>query len=331
MKALKAKGVRFDVIVAHPGWGEALFVKDVFPTTPLLAYFEFFYSATGADVGFDPEFSQKPADGERLRVRNMLHLSALNSCDAGLTPTLWQHSRLPPEYRSRVAVVHEGVDTDIVKPEPNAIFKWRGQSFSAGDPVVTYVARNLEPYRGFHILMRSLPKLLASHPTAQVLIIGGGGVSYGAASRHPDGWQGELTDELGRAGTPIDAKRVHFLGRVPYRDYLRVLQVSAAHVYLSYPFVLSWSMLEAMAAGCVVIGSATKPVMEVLSDRVNGRLFDFFRQDQLVQTVLEVLNHPDRNRALRDAARATIVQKFDLQRRCLPAALALVRSLVNGR
>lgn len=147
MRALRAKGVCFDVIVAHPGWGEALFVKDVFPTTPLLAYFEFFYSATGADVGFDPEFSKNATDGERLRVRNLLHLSALNSCDAGLTPTRWQHSRLPREYQNRVAVVHEGVDTDSVKPEPNAVFEWRGQSFRAGDPIVTYVARNLESRR----------------------------------------------------------------------------------------------------------------------------------------------------------------------------------------
>ena len=232
LQQIKDKGIGFDVIVAHPGWGEAMFVKDLFPATPLLAYFEFFYSATGADVGFDPEFPSGPERALRLRVRNMPHLAALNACDAGFTPTRWQHSRLPGEYRGRVAVVHEGVDTDAIRPDAAARFEWQGRVFEAGQPVVTYVARNLEPYRGFHVFMRALPALLAAEPLAQVIVVGGDEVSYGTACPHPEGWRAALTGELARAGTPLDTSRVHFVGKLPYAEYLKVLQVSAAHVYL---------------------------------------------------------------------------------------------------
>ena len=329
LQQIKDKGVGFDVIVAHPGWGEALFVKDLFPTTPLLAYFEFFYAATGADVGFDPEFPTGPESALRLRVRNMTHLAALNACDAGLTPTRWQHSRLPREYLGRVAVVHEGVDTDAVRPDAAARFEWQGRVFEPGQPVVTYVARNLEPYRGFHVFMRALPALLAAEPQAQVLVVGGDEVSYGMTSKHPDGWRAALTEELAQAGTPLDTSRVHFLGRLPHAEYLKVLQVSAAHVYLTYPFVLSWSMLEAMAAGCLVIGSDTAPVSEVIADGQNGRLVGFFDRDALVAAVVSALRDPARGRVLREAARATIVQRYDLKR-CLPAALRLIGSLASA-
>jgi glycosyltransferase involved in cell wall biosynthesis len=329
LSRMKDSGVSLDVIVAHPSWGEALFVKDVLPQTPLLAYFEFFYSASGADVGFDPEFPDRPEDGPRLRMRNMVHLSALSACDAGFTPTQWQHSRLPPEYWSRVAIVHEGLATEVVAPAPDARFEWGGRRFATGEPIVTYVARNLEPYRGFHVFMRALPDLLSRHPGVQVLIVGGDQVSYGTPARHREGWKAQLMDELSRNGTPLDPQRVHFLGKLSHGDYLRVLQVSAAHVYLTYPFVLSWSMLEAMAAGCVVVGSDTAPVTEVLTDRVNSRLVDFFDRDALVSVILEVLSDPQRNRPLRDAARATIVDRFDLSRRCLPAGLALIRAAAD--
>ena len=330
LQQIKDQGVGFDVIVAHPGWGEAMFVKDLFPATPLLAYFEFFYAATGADVGFDPEFPTGPEGALRLRVRNMTHLAALNACDAGFTPTRWQHSRLPREYLGRVAVVHEGVDTETVRPDAAARFEWQGRVFEAGQPVVTYVARNLEPYRGFHMLLRALPALLAAEPHARVLIVGGEHNSYGLRCPHPGGWRAALTEELARAGTPLDTGRVHFVGRLPHAEYLKVLQVSAVHVYLTYPFVLSWSMLEAMAAGCLVVASGTAPVAEVITDGENGRLVDFFDRDALVASVASALRDPARGQALRAAARATVVQRFD-RKRCLPAALGLIHALASAQ
>jgi len=330
LQQIRDKGIAFDVIVAHPGWGEAMFVKDVFPATPLLTYFEFFYAAAGADVGFDPEFPTGPESAQRLRVRNLPHLAALNACDAGLTPTRWQQSMLPREYRGRVAVAHEGIDTDAVRPDPNARFEWQGRVFEAGQPLVTYVARNLEPYRGIHSFLRALPALLAAAPDAQVIVVGGDDVSYGMAAPHPQGWRAALTDELARAGTPLDTTRVHFTGRLPYAEYLKVLQVSAAHVYLTYPFVLSWSMLEAMAAGALVIGSATAPVQEVIVDGENGRLVDFFDRQALVARIVEALRDPARERALRKAARATIVQRYELKR-CVAATLKLIQALAAPR
>ena len=221
------------------------------------------------------------------------------------------------------------MDTDLVRPAADASLEWGGRRFSAGDPIVTYVARNLEPYRGFHVFVRALADLLSRHPGVQVLIVGGNEVSYGTPAPHREGWKAQLMDELSRNGTPLDAQRVHFLGKLSHGDYLRVLQVSAAHVYLTYPFVLSWSMLEAMAAGCAVVGSNTAPVTEVLTDRVNGRLVDFFDREHLVSVVLEVLGNPQRNRALREAARATVVERFDLRRQCLPAGLALIRATAD--
>ena len=330
LRQVAERGVAFDVIVAHPGWGEAMFVKDVCPGTPLLSYFEFFYAAEGADVGFDPEFPATPDDAPRLRVRNMPHLSALHACDAGFTPTRWQHARLPREFQSRVAVVHEGVDTDAVRPDPAARLEWNGEVFAAGQPIVTYVARNLEPMRGIHVFLRALPALLAAVPEARVLVVGGDEVSYGAPCPHPAGWRAALTGELARAGTPLDAGRVHFLGQLPYAQYLTLLQVSAVHVYLTWPFVLSWSMLEAMAAGCLVVAGATAPVTEVIVDGQNGRLVDFHDRDALVAAIASALRDPARGRALREAARLTVVGRYDLRRRALPAALGLIRSLVRA-
>jgi glycosyltransferase involved in cell wall biosynthesis len=327
LRQMKDKGLAFDVIVAHPGWGEAMFVKDVFPTTPLLTYFEFFYSAAGADVGFDPEFPAAPDDALRLRVRNAMHLSALNACDAGITPTRWQHAQFPKEYQARIAVVHEGVATDAIKPDATARFAWKGRVFTAGEPIVTYVARNLEPYRGFHVFMRALPALLAAEPHAQVIVVGGDEVSYGAPSSHAQGWRAALLDELARAGTPLDLARVHFVGKLAHAGYVKALQVSAAHVYLTVPFVLSWSMLEAMSAGCLLVASRTAPVTEVIVDGENGRLVDFFDRAALVAAIVSALRDPARGRAMREAARATAVQRFDLRTRCLPAALKLIRSL----
>ena len=326
LQQLRDKGVAFDVIVAHPGWGEAMFVKDVFAATPLLTYFEFFYAASGADVGFDPEFPTGPESAQRLRVRNLPHLGALNACDAGFTPTRWQHGRLPREYQGRVAVVHEGIDTHAVRPDPAARFEWQGRVFAAGQPVVTYVARNLEPYRGIHVFLRALPALLAAVPHARVLVVGGDDVSYGLPAPHPDGWRAALAQELAAAGTPLDASRVHFVGKLPHAEYVKVLQVSAAHVYLTYPFVLSWSMLEAMSAGALVIGSATPPVQEVIVDGENGRLVDFFDRGALVAALSAALREPARERPLREAARATVVQRYDL-RRCVPPALKLIQAL----
>jgi glycosyltransferase involved in cell wall biosynthesis len=198
-----------------------------------------------------------------------------------------------------------------------------GVTLSAGDEVVTYVARNLEPYRGFHVFMRALPGLLRARPRARVLIVGGDQVSYGSKPADGETWRARMLAEV---GGQIDAGRVHFLGRLPYESYLRLLQVSAVHAYLTYPFVLSWSMLEAMAAGCMVVGSRTAPVEEVIKHGENGWLVDFFDHRQLAEALAGALEERSRLDGIRQAARRTVVERFDLTTVCLPRQLEILQA-----
>jgi len=308
---LKRQGFRPDVIFAHIGWGEALFLKDIFPEARILLYCEFFYGARKADVGFDPEFPLNAEKILRLRVMNAPLLMSLDASDWGMAPTRWQQRQFPAAYANRMSVIHDGINTDVVSPGE------RGD-----EELITYVARNLEPYRGFHVFMRAIPEIQKRRPKARIVIVGGDEVSY--SPRLPPGqtYRQHLLREIeGKA----DLSRVHFTGKIPYADYLALLRRSSVHVYLTYPFVLSWSLLEAMSAGCLVVGSRTPPVEEVMRDGENGLLTDFFSTEQLAARVDAAL-YMD-SRPLREAARKTVVERFDLKRVCLPAQLELVARL----
>ncbi len=323
-RELKARGFVPDLICAHPGWGETMFIKDIYPTAKLLVYCEFFYRAEGSDMGFDPEF---PADLDSLlkvRIRNSTQLQALYACDAGISPTAWQRDQYPKEYIPRIHVQHDGIDTGMVCPHPEArlsLGEGRGE-LTAQDEVITYVARNLEPYRGFHSFMRAIPRIQRLRPNAHIVIIGGNEVSYGR--RLPEG---KTYADLYRTEVDFDPSRVHFLNRVPYPTYLAALRVSSAHVYLTYPFVLSWSCLEAMAAGCALIASRTAPVREVVEDGVTGLLVDFFAPDEIAERVADVLANPEDHREMRRNARALIRERFDLHTVALPAQKKILESL----
>lgn len=326
-ETLKRRGFTPDLIVGHNGWGEILYVKDVWPSVPLLGYFEFFYHFMGSDVGFDPEFPAAPSDAMRLRTRNAINLLGLDAADWGQTPTEWQRTQYPRRYWSRLSIIHEGVDTGVVRPERTArVWLQGGLSLSRDDEVITYCARDLEPYRGFHIFMRALPEVLRRRPDAHVLIVGGNGVSYGCRPSGARTWREKLLCEL---DGQLDLRRIHFLGRLPYHQYLAILQVSTAHVYLTYPFVLSWSLLEAMAAGCAVIGSHTPPVEEVIIDGENGRLVDFFDVESVIETITHACAGGARYDRLRKAARVTASTRYDLKTVCLPRHLMLFGRLVR--
>ena len=329
-RGLREQGFRPDLIVGHSGWGETLFVKDVFPDVPLLANFEFFYHAQGVDVGFDPEFVSIFNDPSRLRARNGINLLAFQGADWGHSATHWQRSLHPPEMRSRISVLHEGVDTELACPKLRASFKLPGSGrvLTYRDEIVTYVARNLEPYRGFHIFMRALPLLLRRRKRAHIVIVGGDGVSYGAPPPPRSTFRDMMLQEV---GSKLDLSRVHFLGLIDYNAYLNLLQVSSVHVYLTYPFVLSWSFIEAMACGCLIVGSATPPVLEVLRDGHNGLAVDFFAHKQLANRIEAALDQPEQMRALRQAARTTALTQFDLKRLMLPRWNALFDDLINRR
>ncbi|HLY57178.1 MAG TPA: glycosyltransferase family 4 protein [Stellaceae bacterium] len=326
---LKDKGIIPDIIIGHNGWGETMFVKDVFPDVPLTAYFEFFYRAYGLDVDFDPEYPPLPSDPFMLRCRNAVNHIGFNAADWGHTATEWQRSLYPVEMQTRITAIHEGVSTERVKPDPEAWVQLArsDRTLTRKDEVITYVARNLEPYRGFHVFMRTLPELQRRRPNAQVIIIGGDGVSYG---RHPDGGTTYREILLKEVGSQLDFSRIHFLGQVDYAAYVNVLQVSSVHVYLTYPFVLSWSFIEAMAAGCLIVGSDTPPVMEVLQDGVNGLAVDFFATSRICDRIEEVLDHPDRMADIREAARRTAVTKYDLSV-TLPRWCQLIDDVRGGR
>ncbi|SEC74157.1 glycosyltransferase [Rhodobacter sp. 24-YEA-8] len=323
------EGFSPDLIIGHSGWGETLFLKDIWPDAKLLVYSEFYYRGAGQDVGFDPEFSPGGFDQVMIAQGRAAHLGqALIHADRGLAPTEWQASTLPAALRPMVDVIFDGVDTDIVRPDPGAHFTTpSGQVLRAGDEVLTFVNRNLEPYRGYHIFMRMLPHLMRERPNAQVVIVGGDEVSYGAPPKTAKGWKDIILDEV---KDRLDLSRVHFTGKLPYADYLRLMQVSRAHAYLTYPFVLSWSMVEAMAAGALVVGSRTAPVEEMIRHGETGLLVDFFDQKAWARQLAECLAEPARFDEIRARARAEVVTKYDLKRVCLPAQVALVESLVQG-
>jgi glycosyltransferase involved in cell wall biosynthesis len=329
LSSLAATGFVPDLIMAHPGWGETLPLRTIYPDARILLYCEFFYGMQGRDVGFDSEFPETGADGYvGLHLKNASTLLALADCDAGISPTAWQRSTFPDHYQRKISVCHEGIDVDIAKPNPDAVFRLpSGRELRRSDEIVTFAARNLEPLRGYHVFMRALPRIMAKRPRAQVVVIGGDEVSYGAAPPEGTTWKSAFLKEV--AGR-IDHERIHFTGRLPYLDYLSALQVSSAHVYLTYPFVLSWSLLEALGSGCLVIGSDTPPVREVLANNENGLLVPFFDSQQLAERVIEVLSNPRRFSPLRAQARQTILDRYDMTRICLPKMTALIQQQADA-
>lgn len=324
---LRQRGFVPDLICVHAAWGEGLYLRDIFPASRILGYFEFYYRATGADMGFDPEFPTTLDDQLRIRTWNMTHQSTYFAVDWGLAPTRWQASTFPAEMQQRLSVIHDGVDTRRLVPDRQARFALAdGRTLGADDEVVTFVSRGLEPYRGFHVFMRALPELMRRRPAAQFVVVGADTPSYGRRPSDAPNWRVKLLAEV---GDRIDASRLHFTGKLAYDAFVALLRISRAHVYLTYPFVLSWSMLEAMAVGAPIAASATAPVTEVVEHEANGLLFDFFERDALVATVCRLLEDADLRAALTAAARRHVVERYDLASVCLPAQARLLQELLR--
>ncbi len=321
----KRQGLEPDLIFAHPGWGDAFYLKGIFPGAKVVGLFEYYYRTQGADVGFDPEFPRTFDDTFRVHSLNATQLLALESCDVGYSPTDWQRRCFPQAYRNRLRVIHDGIDTEKLRPDATAsITLPDGSVHHAGEEILTYVSRNLEPYRGFHMFMRALPAIMAERPNCRVIIVGGDGVSYGKSLPSGETYKARYLAEVGGR---VDHSRIHFTGHLPYAEYLKVLQVSRAHVYLTYPFILSWSMLEAMSSGCLVIGSATPSVREVLHDGQNGLLVPFKNPDALAKSAIDALANPEKYQELRLAARQTVIDKYDFETVCYPEFKKLIHDL----
>jgi len=325
--ALKKQGYTPEVIAAHPGWGESLFLKEVWPEAKLKLYCEFFYQVRGADVGFDPEYSSSdPADAGRVTLKNANILLQFEQADAGLSPTHWQASTFPRHIRDKITVIHDGIDTETLKPNLDVKFTLdSGQILTREEEVITFVSRALEPYRGFHVFMRSLPKLLAAKPNAYVLIVGKEGVSYGAQPPSGKSWKTLFCDEVMPQLTAQQRDRIHFLGNIEYARFISLIQVSRVHVYLTYPFVLSWSLLEAMSVGCSIVASDTQPLHEAIKHEETGKLVDFFDPAALADSVIGLLEDNVERERLGIAAREFAISNYDLKGVCLPQQIEWLR------
>jgi glycosyltransferase involved in cell wall biosynthesis len=316
--ALAQQGFDPDIVVVNTGWGENLFLKDVWPNARHVAYFEYYYAAKGQDLDFDPEFPVPSMETIwRLRIKNAMQLGALDAADIAVAPTRFQRDTFPTYLRDRLAVIHDGIDAENLKPNPDAWMKLGkdGPRLDRDTPVVTYVTRNIEPMRGSHIVLRSLPDILDIDPRLQVVVVGGTGTSYSGNAPGEKTWLDIFRSRIKR---PVDWSRVHFVGNLPYDQFVRVLQISSAHLYLTYPFVLSWSLIESMALGCRIVASDTDPVREVIQDGVNGRLFPFFDEKALAERVRETLADKDRSAVMASEARKIALGKYDFQTVCLP-------------
>lgn len=301
---IKALGFKPDIIIGHHGWGEMLNLCDVFPGVPILGYFEFYYRIHNSDVNFDPEFQMDETRFGAVRAKNTINLLAVALEQWGQTPTRWQHDTYPDWARGKIRIIEEGVDLEQCAPDPAL----RKKTITVGpltvtpkQKLMTFVARNLEPYRGFHTLMRALPKILEARPDLVVSIVGGHEISYGAPPPGGGSWKDVLMKEV---GDQIDLSRVHFMGKVKYADHLTLLKRSDAHVYLSYPFVASWSLREALACGCVIVGADSVTVKEFIENEVNGLVTPTLDSSKLAETVLRALADSKLSAQLRKNARA---------------------------
>ncbi|UYV39644.1 glycosyltransferase family 4 protein [Rhodobacteraceae bacterium D3-12] len=327
---LAKAGFTPDVIVAHPGWGESLFLKDVWPDARIGLYCELYHQAAYPHTGFDPEFQPEISATEplRLRMKNLNNHLSFAMGDAGLSPTKFQADTFPNSFRDRITVAFDGIDTDMLVPNPAASLSLKdGPTLTRDDEIITFVNRNLEPYRGYHIFMRALPRLLRERPNARVLIVGGDEVSYGARPPQGKTWKQIFIDEVRGSIPDADWARVHYLGRIPYDQFVSLLQVSRVHLYLTYPFVLSWSLFETMSVQGAIVASSTDPVRELVTHGETGRLVDFFDGDALVDETCALLDDPDERARLGKAAREHVVANYDLKRICLPAQLKWVHDL----
>lgn len=302
---MKTQGYKPDIIYGHT-WGCTLFVKDIFPDVPLVCYFEWFYNPEGADVGFNGEYVGVDTRA-KLQCKNSHLLLDLLNCDFGISPTEWQKAQFPKEFQNKIEVLHEGIDTNICCPKDNAIFEFNGKRFTKEDEILTYATRGMEEYRGFPEFMKTVEQLQKIRPNMQVIIGGEDRVCYGCHLKN-DTFKQKMLREL-----DLDLSRIHFVGNLPYAEYIKLLQVSRCHVYLTYPFVLSWSLLEAMATGCCIVASDTAPVKEVIQNNFNGILVDFYDIDLLVKNVNLILNNPENFSNIRTSARKTINEKFELK------------------
>ena len=320
---LKKQGWTPDVILGHSGWGPLLFLKEIFPKTPLIGYFEWFYRAHGSTHGFHPEQPVTPDIEAEVRTKNVPILQDLCATDAGVSPMHWQKKQFPAEFHSKIRVLYDGVDTAFFQPRPEAklVLPRLNLNLSAETEIVTYVTRAMEPMRGFPQFMEAVAEIQRRRPKCHIVVVGNDRAEYGKPREDGRSYKQWALDTYA-----FDPARLHFTGPLLLEEYRTVLQASSVHVYLTYPYILSWSFMEALACGCMMISSRTAPVEEVVTGGENGLLVDFFTPMQIADRVDQVFAEPEAARRMREQARRTVLERYSFQK-LYPQHLAFLQEV----
>lgn len=316
-----------DVIVGHTGWGSLLYAKDYYDNVPVLGYFEWYYHSKNGDNFWWPDEVADINQKIGIRMKNSHHILSLEACDKGYTPTKWQYDQLPKEFAYKLSQIHDGIDTVFCSPLPKKpaidIKDTDGEChLPEGTEVISYVSRGFEAFRGFPQFMDAIRIVLKARPKCHVVIAGTDRVCYGAQLKNTT----YKTIEEEKGG--YDTSRVHFVGSLNRRNYQNLLRASHCHVYLTRPFILSWSCLEAMSFGLPMVCSKTPPCEEVIEDGVNGMLAEFRSPNHIARKIIELLENRELAEKLGKAARETILERYELNK-CLHKQEDLIYSLVR--
>ena len=328
LRKIVTEGFTPDIIIGHVGWGEMSFFREVLPDTPMIGFFEYYYSAHGGPVGFDPSEPVSDHSPFLLVANNVVPLANINIVDLAHSPTQWQRDRFPTSFHNKMYVCHDGIRTDKLRPNKRAkVTLGRvGRPLTVKDEIVTFMARNLETTRGYHQFMRALPRIQKARPNARIMVIGGNDASYGKPTQHAGGLRGKMEAKVGHL---LDWDRLHFLGQVPFESYQKIIQISSCHIYLTMPFVLSWSFLECMAMEATIVASDVAPVREAMEHGKTGLLVDFFDAEAIASQVVDVLENPRTFAHLGPAAREHVVKTYDFHSICLPEHIRQINALVT--
>lgn len=323
-----ARYLRPDLIVGHSGFGSTLFLPELWPGVPIINYFELYYHTRDSDVDFRPDFPIPELHLLRVRARNAMLLLDLQTCAAGYAPTEWQRSRFPAEYLPKLECIFDGIDREFWHRRENLPRVVGGREIPPGTRIVTYVSRGFESMRGFDIFMKVAARICEARSDVVFAVVGSDRICYGGDESYIR--EKTFREHVLKNGH-YDLSRFIFTGKVPPAELRDLFAISDLHIYLTVPFVLSWSLMNALACGCTVLGSDTPPVREMIRHEENGLLAGFFDIDALTREALRVLEDPPAFRQrLGAAGEAMIDEKYALTS-TLPRMVELFERVKNRR
>jgi glycosyltransferase involved in cell wall biosynthesis len=326
-EALAARpDIKPDLVVAHSGFLTTVFLRELYDC-PTINYFEYYYHTTGADMDFRPDFPYPAINRLRAHARNANLLLDLENCEIGYSPTRWQRGLFPAMYRTKIRTIFDGVDTTIWRPQPGLPRRIAGRVVPDDTKIITYVSRGMESIRGFDIFMKAAKLLGERRKDVVFVVVGEDRICYGGDA---DFTGGKSFKEWVLARDDYDLSRFVFTGPIPIGALAELFAVSDLHIYLTVPFVLSWSLMNALACGTIVLGSDTPPVREMIEHGKNGLLVDFFDHEKIAEMASQVLDQPRAYKPLGQAGIAMIHDHYSLDV-CLPRMLALYEDAVHAR